>query len=304
MLLSMTGFGNIQSTHEDYTIIAEVKSLNSKGLDLAVRMPRQLPAEKEMWVRNWIKEHLERGKISVYLDIIPITQAQTSVQIQEDIVKAYIAKAKKIAQETQTDTQGLLAWALQMPDATQTHNINQNINQNSENEQNSETQLWIFCQNALENALEKCKNFRQIEGNELQKTFELSIQKITEYLAKIEDQDPQRRLQIRQKLEERLGEITRHEYFDKNRFEQEMIFYLEKWDISEEKTRLNQHLQYFTQTLQEKDANGKKLNFISQEIGREINTIGSKANDALIQQWVVVMKEELEKIKEQCLNIL
>ncbi len=300
----MTGFGDAQTTHENYTITAEIKSLNSKALDLGVKMPRQLPSEKEIWVRNAIKEHLERGKIFVQLEIINNAQAQTSVEICPEIVKTYITQAKKIAQETQTDDTGLLVWALSMPDATQSITANTKSQDDNNHIETQNQKLWEMCQKTFEIALEKCKNFRQIEGAELQKMFENAIKTIQTLLQKVETQDPQRRIQIRQRLEERLGEITRHEYYDKNRFEQEMIFYLEKWDISEEKIRLAQHLHYFLETLESNDANGKKLNFISQEIGREINTLGSKANDALMQQWVVVMKEELEKIKEQCLNIL
>ncbi len=310
MLFSMTGFGNTQTIYENYTLIAEIKSINSKGLDLGVRIPRQLPAEKEIWVRNWIKEQLERGKIFVFLDIIPHEDVTTNTEIRHEVVKTYIKEAQKIAQETNTDTQGLLAWALSMPDATKSKTTTTDDNQDKnlalleEENQKKLENLWEACQKILEISLEKCKSFRLSEGLELKKMFENSIKIIQDFLLKIEEQDPQRRTQIRQRLEERLAEITHHEYYDKNRFEQEMIYYLEKMDISEEKMRLTQHLHYFLKSLEENDINGKKLNFISQEIGREINTIGSKANDATMQQYVVVMKDELEKIKEQCANAL
>ncbi len=296
MIISMTGFGSVQFENEYLTASVEIKSLNSKFLDINFRLPRNFPAEKEIILRNLLKDELQRGKINVSLDYQLKNIGQTSNKINFAVLKSYYQGLQEAAQQLGANESDIFRIAMLMPDVVQ---------QSLGGEETEGVQaIWETLSMIFHQALEKCKAFRATEGQVLGKTFEENILKINTLLAQILAQDPQRIENIKLRVENRIKEIAQNELFDRNRFEQEMIYYLEKLDITEEKVRLQNHLDYFLETLQNAQDGGKKLNFISQEIGREINTIGSKASDAAIQRLVVQMKEELDKIKEQVLNIL
>lgn len=284
MIQSMTGFGKSVISLTDKHISIEIKSLNSKSIDINTRIPL-LYREKELDFRKLIAERLLRGKIdfSIFVENIG---TQTPSKINENIVKSYIEQMRSIVDGDRVE---LLKMAVRMPDALQTSQ-----DTISEEEQEAIVQHIYLAVNELE-------KFRTQEGKVLEKDFILRIANINQYLQQVEALDSERLALIRERLEKAVAEIQN---VDANRFEQELIFYLEKLDITEEKIRLKKHLDYFLETLHSEDSNGRKLGFISQEIGREINTLGSKANFAPIQQLVVQMKDELEKIKEQVLNVL
>lgn len=290
----MTGFGNAQVSNPNLQVSVEVKSLNSKSLDLNVRLPRNFPSEKELEIRNIIKDKLERGKVSVYVEMQYLSEPAITAQINTLLVKAYLHQLLPIAKELNLDTQGLMSAVLTFPDVLiPTHKDEEKMHQE-----------WQCIEQALNEALQKCYEFRLQEGKMLEHDFRESIEQIQNLLAQVEQYDSTRIAQIRMRIQNRMTELLNHEKFDMNRFEQEMIYYIEKLDISEEKARLRNHLTYFLQIIDSPEPSGRKLNFIAQEIGREINTMGAKANDSQLQQWVVLMKEELEKIKEQVQNIL
>ena len=281
----MTGYGKhvIQLPSKKITI--EVKSLNGRNLDISTRIPSPY-REKELEMRNSTAEALVRGKIDLSL-FVEITGGETATHINKNIAKQYIAELKTIVDGDETE---LLKMAVRMPDALKT--VYEELN---------ETEYSTIKQ-ALKNALDDAVAYRITEGKALEKEFMLRVNAIAGLAEKIESLDKNRIPEVRTRLEKAVAEIK--ETVDKNRFEQELIYYLEKYDITEEKVRLANHLSYFEASLRSEDSNGKKLGFICQEIGREINTIGSKANNAAMQQTVVEMKDELEKIKEQLLNIL
>jgi len=285
MIQSMTGFGKhvIQLPTKKITI--EIKSLNSKNLDLNARIPSTY-REKELELRRTIAGSLVRGKVDFGL-YIEETGSNTSSQVNEGVVKKYIEELKAVADG---DELRLLEIAMRLPDALKTEREDIDLNE------------YKSIQETLKVALEAINVFRTEEGKVLEDDFTTRIITLKELLEKIKEMDADRIASIRERLEKAVNDIK--ENVDANRFEQELIFYLEKYDITEEKVRLLNHLDYFSTTLQSNDSNGKKLGFISQEIGREINTIGSKANYAPMQQLVVQMKDELEKIKEQMLNVL
>ncbi|MDO4228603.1 MAG: DUF1732 domain-containing protein [Capnocytophaga sp.] len=284
MLQSMTGFGKSAVSLADKHISIEVKSLNSKSVDINTRIPL-IYRDKELEFRKILADELQRGKIDFSI-FVENTSMQTSVKINENAVKSYIAQMKNIVDG---DTTELLKMAVRMPDALQT-----SVESISQNE------LEIVS-NHIYLAINDLKKFRAEEGAVLKQDFILRIQNIRMLLNNVESLDPERLLLIRERLEKAVAEIRN---VDANRFEQELIFYLEKLDITEEKIRLKNHLDYFIETLNSDESNGRKLSFIAQEIGREINTLGSKANFSPMQQIVVQMKDELEKIKEQVLNVL
>lgn len=294
MITSMTGFGSVHFENEQLTALVEIKSLNSKFLDINFRLPRNFSAEKELLLRNLLKDELQRGKISVTLDYQLKGAGQTSNQLNFEVLQSYYNNLLEAAQKLSADEKDIFRIATMMPDVLQPKLSNE-----EDNQENWEILLGIF-----KEGIEKCKSFRADEGRVLGESFEENISKIRQNLTEIEKQDPQRIELIKQRLENRIKDIGQNAMFDQNRFEQEMIYFIEKLDITEEKVRLKNHLDYFLDTLHNQEDGGKKLNFISQEIGREINTIGSKASDAAIQRYVVEMKEELDKIKEQVLNIL
>ncbi|MFJ1331541.1 YicC/YloC family endoribonuclease [Capnocytophaga canimorsus] len=284
MIHSMTGFGKSATQLTDKRITIEIKSLNSKNADINTRIPLAY-REKELEIRKRISDRLQRGKIDFSL-FVENTGTQTPSKVNESIVKSYIQQLKNIVDG---DTTELLKMAVRMPDALQT---------TLEEVSGEEFQTIAQC---METALDELLSFRIKEGAVLEREFILRITNIQKLLVKVETLDPERLVLIRERLEKAVAEMQN---VDVNRFEQELIFYLEKLDITEEKIRLKNHLDYFLETLQLPESNGRKLGFIAQEIGREINTLGSKANFSPIQQLVVQMKDELEKIKEQVLNVL
>lgn len=285
MIQSMTGFGKHVIQLPSKKITVELKSLNSKSLDLNARMPSAY-REKELELRKFIAASLARGKVDFSL-YIEFTGDETSAEVNEVAVKNYMKQLRSIADG---DDLRLLEMALRMPDSLKTER------------EDIETNEYESIQLAVKEALKEINNFRSEEGSVLEKEFLLRIQNLQILLGKVEQMDPDRQYDVRSRLEKAVSDLQTD--VDENRFEQELVYYLEKYDITEEKVRLDNHLNYFATTLNSKDSNGKKLGFIAQEIGREINTIGSKANYAPMQQLVVQMKDELEKIKEQMLNVL
>jgi uncharacterized protein (TIGR00255 family) len=282
----MTGFGKATLQLETKKITVEVKSLNSKGLDLNTRLPSTY-REMELGVRNEVALKLERGKIdfSVYLES---TSEQTSTKVNVPIMKAYMLQLRDVY--SNADETELMKMAVRMPDAMKVER--EEIDEND----------WLAIQKVIREALDNILNFRQAEGLSLEKEFQLRISNIRQYLAEAIALDPERIQNIKDKLQTAIAELKVN--VDENRFEQELIYYLEKLDVTEERVRLTNHLDYFLETIKGNEANGRKLGFITQEMGREINTLGSKSNHAGMQKLVVMMKDELEKIKEQVLNVL
>lgn len=282
----MTGFGKSSLQLATKKITVEVKSLNSKGLDLNVRMPSNY-REMELGVRNQIASKLERGKIDFSI-FIESTAVLTSSKVNLPVVKAYIEQLREVypaADETE-----LLKMAIRMPDTMKVEREEINLEE------------WAEIQNVIQESLANILNFRSNEGASLEKEFQFRIANIKQYMNEALALDTERILAIKDRLKTAINELKAS--VDENRFEQELIYYLEKLDITEEKVRLTNHLDYFLETLNGNEANGRKLGFITQEMGREINTMGSKANHSQMQKLVVMMKDELEKIKEQVLNVL
>ncbi|MEX2349811.1 MAG: YicC/YloC family endoribonuclease [Flavobacteriaceae bacterium] len=285
MIQSMTGFGKAVKQLPSKKITVEIKSLNSKSLDLNARIPSAY-REKELFLRNKIGAVLERGKVDFSL-YIELNGEETSTQVNVPIVENYIKQLSEIATSDKTE---LLKIAMRMPDALKT-----------EREEIDETEFQEIL-GAVEQALKEINLYRSDEGEILKKDFIGRIETISALLQEVIKIDPDRIQAVKERLRKAVNELK--EQVDENRFEQELVYYVEKYDITEEKVRLENHLSYFLEALHSEDSNGKKLGFISQEIGREINTIGSKSNYAPMQQLVVQMKDELEKIKEQLLNVL
>ena len=286
MIQSMTGFGKSSFQVYNKKIIIEIKSLNSKAIDLNTRIA-QAYKEKELTLRKLISDTLERGKIDFTLTVENTSASSTST-LNAPVVRGYIEQMRAISPNG-PDVE-FLKMAVRMPDSLTTP-----VEEVDERE-------FAQIEEQLVLALKQLQAFRSSEGAILQKDFELRIRNIQQLLTQVEALDKERLAAIRSRMERAVEEIR--DRVDENRFEQELIFYLEKLDITEEKVRLANHLNYFLTTLEEPQSNGRKLGFIAQEIGREINTLGSKANHAQMQQIVVLMKNELEKIKEQVLNIL
>lgn len=288
----MTGFGAIHIDNENYSLVIEIKTLNAKLTEINVKVPH-IFSEKEIELKNLVTKVLERGKINIFLNYTDKQNTQEKMIINRALVAQYYQDLKQTAELVGATTDNLLALALGMPQAYMAAPATKG----------SEA-TWQTIMQYLQKALDDCDEFRIKEGKVLYNMFVDSIANIATYLQKIEQKDPERVKNIREKLQKEVLELVNNEQFDRNRFEQELVYYVEKLDINEEKVRLKSHLDYFMETLNEPISNGKRLGFIAQEIGREINTIGSKANDAQLQQWVVMMKEELEKIKEQLNNII
>ena len=282
----MTGFGKASLQLPTKKITVELKSLNSKGLDLNTRMP-SVYREMELGLRNQISQRLERGKIDFSL-YIEVTGEETSSKINVPIIKGYINQMKAVIPNA--DETELMKMAVRMPDALKTER-----DEIDENE-------WKEIQKVINEALENIANFRKDEGVSLEKEFLHRIANIMTLMNNAVAYDAERVETVKTRLKTALDELQVN--VDQNRFEQELIFYLEKYDITEEKVRLENHLNYFIETLAGTEANGRKLGFITQEMGREINTMGSKSNHTEMQKLVVMMKDELEKIKEQVLNVL
>ena len=285
MIHSMTGYGKSVLQLPSKTISIEIKSLNSKTLDLNMRMPSMYRA-KELNLRKLIASKLNRGKVdfSLYFEN---TRGETFANVNPTVVNKYMSQLEGLATGNRMQ---LLQMAIKMPDAIST-----------ERDEIDETE-WTDIQNEILKALDNISLYRLEEGNVLEADFTKRIAIISDLLDQVLTIDPERITNVRERLHKGVSELK--EKYDENRFEQELVYYIEKFDITEEKVRLQNHLEYFIKTLNSDDSNGKKLGFISQEIGREVNTIGSKANFAPMQKLVVQMKDELEKIKEQLLNVL
>jgi uncharacterized protein (TIGR00255 family) len=282
----MTGFGKASLQLPTKKITVEIKSLNSKGLDLNTRMPSVF-REMELGLRNQISQRLERGKVDFSL-YVEVTGEETTSKINVPIVNGYINQMKAVIPTA--DATELLKMAVRMPDALKT-----------ERDEIDATE-WKQIQTVIDEAMENIANFRKDEGASLEKEFQLRISNINNLMTEAVSYDAERVETVKTRLRNALEELKVN--VDENRFEQELIFYLEKYDITEEKVRLGNHLNYFIETLNGTEANGRKLGFITQEMGREINTMGSKSNHTEMQKLVVMMKDELEKIKEQVLNVL
>jgi uncharacterized protein (TIGR00255 family) len=288
-LKSMTGFGRSVEAFKDKKITIEIKSLNSKGLDLFCRISPSY-REKEIEIRNLLSKKLERGKVELTIYNEESTDSKQSL-VNRDLFMAYHQELKFLSHEISESSNNLLPLILKMPDILKNDKIV------------LEEEEWNFLEQLLQKAIHEIDDFRLTEGKTLENEIEERINLILDLLRQIENLDAERTTNIKNRIKNNLSEIIGAEKIDENRFEQELIYYIEKLDITEEKTRLKTHCNFFLENIKEAST-GRKLAFISQEIGREINTIGSKANNAPIQKIVVLMKDELEKIKEQLNNIL
>ena len=287
----MTGYGKASAEFQGKKINAEVKSLNSKALDLSTRLA-PIYREKEMEVRALIAQALERGKVEFNL-WIEQTETQNAASINGELVANYHQQITAIAEKYNIAApEDIWTVLLRMPDVLSKTEV-----------QELTDEEWAVAKGVVEKAIQQLVDFRKQEGQALQKKFQEKLDNISALLASIEPFETSRTVKIRQKLVDALQAIPEVEY-DRNRLEQEMIYYIEKLDINEEKQRLTNHLRYFRQTMEEGHGQGKKLGFIAQEMGREINTTGSKSNQAEMQNIVVKMKDELEQIKEQVLNVM
>lgn len=291
MIKSMTGYGiaSFDSGSTKYTV--EIKSLNSKFLELSLRLPK-IFSEKEFQLRNECSKQIERGKVNLSINVEQANSAVKAAGIDTELLKHYYEQLKTVSRDLNEPTNNLLQLALGLPEVVKY------------DEETVSEEEWKVVEKTFQQAMAAFQQFRSDEGNVLEQDVKYRIDIILQNLKLIEVEEPNRIPVIRERLNQFLSEAVGRESIDQNRFEQELIYYIDKLDITEEKIRLKSHCDYFMDTLKNADANGKKLGFISQEIGREINTLGSKANDANIQKLVVGMKEELEKIKEQLLNVL
>ncbi|WP_310143399.1 YicC/YloC family endoribonuclease [Pedobacter africanus] len=287
----MTGYGLASADHENVKFAVEIKSLNSKFLELNLKLPKAF-SDKELLLRNICSKELERGKVSVSINLEKGEEALKGATINAALLSKYYRQLEDINVNLGANSNNLLQAVLNFPDV-----ISYVEDEVSEND-------WNILFETFNKALANFNQFREMEGAVLKADLELRIKNILDFFSQIEVLEPLRIPQIKNRLNQFLEENVGKVNVDQNRLEQELIYYIDKLDITEEKIRLKSHCDYFLETLKGKDANGKKLGFISQEIGREINTMGAKANDAQIQQLVVGMKEELEKIKEQLLNVL
>ena len=291
MIKSMTGYGtaSFDSGTTKYTV--EIKSLNSKFLELSLRIPKNF-SDKEFQLRTECNKQIERGKVNLSINVEKTDATVKAAGINTQLLKQYFDQLKAVSIDLNEPSGNLLQLALGLPDVVR-------FDEDSVSEEE-----WKIVEKTFQQALKNFQQFRADEGIVLEQDAKYRIGLILNNLKAIEVEEPKRVPVIRERLNQFLADAVGREIVDQNRLEQELIYYIDKLDITEEKTRLITHCNYFLETLQSADANGKKLGFISQEIGREINTIGSKANDAGIQKLVVGMKEELEKIKEQLLNVL
>ncbi|PTQ95619.1 uncharacterized protein (TIGR00255 family) [Mucilaginibacter yixingensis] len=287
----MTGYGVASCDLGTTKYTVEIKSLNSKFLELSLRIPKSF-SEKEFQLRTECNKQIERGKVNLSISAEKNDVAVKAAGINTPLLKHYLEQLKAVSADVNEPTSNLLQLALSLPDVVKF------------DEESVSEDEWKAVERTFQQALKNFQQFRQDEGNILEADARMRIGLIQQNLNGVEEAEPKRVPLIRERLNQFLTEAVGREQVDQNRFEQELIYYIDKLDITEEKTRLRAHCNYFLETLKSPDANGKKLGFISQEIGREINTIGSKANDADIQKLVVGMKEELEKIKEQLLNVL
>ncbi|WP_340153901.1 YicC/YloC family endoribonuclease [uncultured Marivirga sp.] len=292
MIKSMTGFGHAEAQNENISIEVEIKTLNSKFLDLSLKLPKVFNA-KEIEVRNLITQKLIRGKASVSINISKKNKQLSLPNIDQELFSAYLDKLSELEEANGRKFHDSMKMALDAPEI---------IKYNDDQLAEEDDQLII---GTLNIALDNCNDFRNTEGQTVGEILSGYIYTISEKLDNAKKIEPKRMDKIRTRLQNNIKELTQSVDYDQERLEQELIYYSEKLDVNEEMERLSIHLQYFLDTLNSTaDSHGKKLGFISQEIGREINTLGSKANDSDLQEQVIQMKEELEKIKEQSLNVL
>ncbi len=287
----MTGYGlaTIDFAATKYSV--EIKSLNSKFLELNLKFPRAF-SDKELLLRNVCSKDIERGKVSVSITVERADGEPSAAQLNSKVLGNYYRQLKELSDALGADGSNLMQLAMSLPEVI-------NYKEESVNEEE-----WLQVHNVFIKALNRFNVFRETEGLALKTDLELRINNILGFFSSVEELEPTRITSIRERFNQFLDDVVGKVNIDQNRFEQELIYYIDKIDITEEKTRLKSHCDYFLKTLASAEANGKKLGFISQEIGREINTMGAKANNAHMQQFVVGMKEELEKIKEQLLNVL
>ena len=291
MVQSMTGFGKASGEFNGKKIVVEIKSLNSKQLDISTRLAG-LYREKDIEIRNEVSQGLERGKIELAL-YIENNGKETNTQINQSVIEAYYNQIQTISANTGIEIPA--NWfeiLLRLPDVMKSETVELNEDE------------WIEVKKIISDAIQQLKNFRIQEGKSLEQVIRNKITHIDQLLGEIAPFEAERVERIKAKLEENLQNIADKFDYDKNRLEQELIFYIEKLDVNEEKIRLKTHLDYFIETMEKEHAPGKKLGFIAQEIGREVNTLGSKSNHSEMQKIVVLMKDDLEQIKEQVLNVL
>ena len=290
MIKSMTGFGRAEGTIGTKKFTVEVRALNGKQLDLGVRMP-SVYKQKEMDLRSYLADDLVRGKCDVTI-FYEADASEKKITVNKGLMEAYYTDLKEVADDigqTNTDFMSLL---MRIPDVLR-----------PEKEEIDENE-WNQVINLIKEALQMLNTYRSTEGNKLQDEFQARIDTIMSLYGELEEPLNQRTALIRERIQNNLEELVDTDKIDSNRFEQELIYYLERLDVSEERQRLKSNCDYFVDVMRKGSAQGKKLGFISQEIGREINTLGSKANNSDVQRVVVQMKDELEKIKEQVLNVL
>ncbi|SFS75086.1 YicC/YloC family endoribonuclease [Mucilaginibacter polytrichastri] len=291
MIKSMTGYGIAVSDSGSTKYTVEIKSLNSKFLELSLRMPKAF-SEKEFQLRTDCNKQVERGKVNLSINIEQADRQTKAAGIDTVLLKHYYDQLKSVSESLNEPTNNLLQLALGLPEVVKFE------------EETLSDEQWKLAESTFKQAMAAFQQFRIDEGAVLENEVKGRIAIILNNLEQVVNEEPKRVAQVRERLQTFLADAVGRENVDQNRLEQELIYYIDKLDVTEEKVRLKSHCDYFLETLKSADANGKKLGFISQEIGREINTLGSKANDAAIQKLVVGMKEELEKIKEQLLNVL
>jgi uncharacterized protein (TIGR00255 family) len=291
MIKSMTGYGIASNDAGSTKYTVEIKSLNSKFLELSLRIPKAF-SEKEFQLRTECNKQIERGKVNLSITTEQIGATVKAAGIDTVLLKHYYEQLKAVSAELNEPAGNLMQLALGLPEVVKY------------TEDTITDDEWKALESTFQQAMANFQQFRADEGKVLQQEVSSRIHVILQNLEQVEIEDPKRIPAIRERLNQFLADAVGGENVDHNRFEQELIYYIDKLDVTEEKVRLKTHCHYFLETLRSADANGKKLGFISQEIGREINTLGSKANDAAMQKLVVGMKEELEKIKEQLLNVL
>lgn len=291
MIKSMTGFGSGTAANKHVKYSVEIKSLNSKFLELNLRLPKAV-ADQESPIRGLCSKFIERGKVNLQINVEYMDQTANAANINKILFKKYYKELVELSQLVKAETQDIFKIALQMPDVV------------SQEEDRADEEEAKVLMTAFQDALNQFDTFRKDEGNVLKIELANRAKGILDLLTQVEAEEGSRIPLIRERLSQYLDKAVGKDNVDMNRFEQEMIYYIDKLDITEEKVRLRSHCNYFLAALEGEEGNGKKLGFISQEIGREVNTLGSKANNASIQQTVIRMKEELEKIKEQLLNVL
>ncbi|WP_156307539.1 YicC/YloC family endoribonuclease [Sphingobacterium endophyticum] len=290
MIKSMTGYGIGTADNSTVKYTVEIKSLNSKFLELNLRLPKAV-SDKELLLRGECSKLIERGKVNINISTEYVDQTAKGATINADLLKAYYKQLQDIAFQLGDTKSNMFELALNMPEVI------------SHDDEVDEEEGKVLV-DAFHAAIKKFNKFREDEGSVLKKDLEYRVSLILSYLTEVEAVEGSRIPLIRERINQYMEDAVGKENVDMNRFEQELVFYIEKLDITEEKVRLRSHCNYFVEALNSQDSNGKKLGFISQEMGREINTLGSKANNAQIQQIVVKMKDELEKVKEQLLNVL